>query len=160
MDDELLESFRQIGLRLDREGRFWHQGELVTHAGVSAALHRMIDRLEDGRTIVRLDAERYAYLEVEDAPYQVRSVALERGAEGPLLFLLLGDGTEEELRYGSLRVGEADALYCEVKDGRFEARFSRPASRQLGELIEADETPEGTLFFLRAGAGRWPIRDR
>ena len=156
MDAELLERFRQIGLRLDREGRFWHQGEPVSHAGIAAALQRMIDRLEDGRFVVRMDAERYAYLEVEDAPFQVKSVGVERGPEGPLLFLTLSDGSEEELRYGSLRVGAEDALYCEVKDGRFEARFSRAASRALGELIEAEEGEE--RFCLRAAGRLWPIR--
>ncbi len=157
MDPELLERYRQIGLRLDREGRFWLEGEPVLHAGIIAALHRMIDRLEDGRFAVRLDAERYAYLEVEDAPFQVRSVAVERGAESPLLFLTLDDESEEELRYGTLRVGPDDALYCEVKEGRFEARFSRAASRQLGELIEELEG-EASGFGLRAAGRLWPIR--
>jgi len=161
MDAELLERFRRIGLRLDREGRFWHQGEPVLHAGVAAALHRMIDRLEDGRYVVRMDAERYAYLEVEDAPFQVRSVSVERGPEGALLFLTLSDGSGEGLRYGSLRVGAEDALYCEVREGRFEARFGRSASRALGELIEAELDESGAdteRFCLRAAGRLWPIR--
>lgn len=158
MDDALLERFRRIGLRLDREGRFWLEGEPVSHAGIVAALHRMIDRLDDGRYVVRMDAARFAYLEVEDAPFQIRSVAVERGPDGPHLFVTLDDGSEEELRYGSLRVGADDALYGEVKDGRFEARFARAASRALGELIEADEQEAG--FYLRAAGQRWPIRSR
>jgi hypothetical protein len=159
-----LEQYRRIGLRLDRQGRFWHQGELVAHHGLAAALHRWLDRLDDGRYVVRLDAERYAYVEVEDAPYQVRSIAIERGAEGEpglRVFLALSDGSEEELAYGTLGVGADDALYCRVKGGRFEARFGRPAYYLLGELIEGEEDERGApRFVLRAAGERWPIASR
>jgi hypothetical protein len=149
---ELEERVRRSGLRLDREGRWWHEGELVAHAGLAAALNRWLDRLEDGRYVVRLDAERYAYVEVEDAPYQVLTVEIERGPEGPRVYLKLSDGGQEELDYGSLRVGAAHALYCHVK-GRMAARFSRQAYYLLGELLE--ESPEG--FALRAAGQLFPI---
>jgi uncharacterized protein len=153
---QLIERLRQSGLRLDREGRWWHQDELVAHAGLAAALNRWLDQLEDGRYVVRLDAERYAYVEVEDAPYQILTVGIERTESGPRVHLQLSDGDEEELDYGSLRVGEAHALYCRVKDGRFAARFSRQAYYLLGELLE--EGPDG--FALRAAGQLWPIAER
>jgi uncharacterized protein len=162
---QLIERLRQSGLRLDREGRWWHEDEQVIHAGLAAALNRWLDRIEDGRYVVRLDAERYAYVEVEDAPYQVLTVELERTASGEgsrgaamagvSVHLQLSDGEEEELDYGSLRVGEAHALYCRVKEGRFAARFSRQAYYLIGELLE--EGPDG--FALRAAGQLWPIDD-
>lgn len=149
---ELAERLRRSGLRLDREGRWWHEGELVAHAGLAAALHRWLDRLEDGRYVVRLDSERFAYVEVEGAPYQVLTVEIERSAEGPRVHLQLSDGSQEELDYGSLQVGADHALYCQVK-GRMAARFSRQAYYLLGELLE--EGPEGVA--LRAAGRLWPI---
>jgi len=150
----LLEQVRQSGLRLDREGRWWHQGELVEHAGLKGALNRWLDQLEDGRFVVRLDAERYAFVEVEDAPFQVLTVELWRGPAEPAAHveLHLSDGSEEELAYDSLRVGAGHALYCRVK-GRFTARFSRQAYYLLGELLE--EAPTG--IALRAAGQLWPI---
>jgi uncharacterized protein len=153
MDPELIERLRQSGLKLDREGRWWHQGEPVQHAGLADALHRWLDRLDDGRYVVRFDAERFAYVEVEDAPYQVLTIEIERGPDGPRVHLRLSDGTEEELDYGSLRVGGGNALYARVKAGRFAARFSRQAYYLLGELLE--ESEQG--FGLRAVGQLFPI---
>ena len=31
---EVIERLRTIGLRIDRTGRMWHQGDEVTHAGL------------------------------------------------------------------------------------------------------------------------------
>ena len=153
---EELERFRQLGLRLDREGRWWHEGQIVAHRGLALALSRWIDRLPDGRFIVRLDAERFAYVDVEDAPFIVTTVLLDREADGVRAGLQLNDGSSEELAYDTLSVGADNALYCMVKEGRFSARFSRAAYYLLGELIE--EAEQG--FALRAGGGLWPLKPR
>lgn len=123
----------------------------MRHERLAAALHRWLDRLDDGRYILRLDAERYAYVEVEDAPYVVRTIEREGPADVQQVFVLLTDGTREELAYETLRVGQGEALYCQVK-GRFPARLSRQAQHLLGELIvEVDGRFEP---LLRAGATR------
>lgn len=154
--EALIERFRRIGLRLDAEGRFWHQDAPVDHPGLERALHRWLDQLPDGRFIIRFDGQRYAYVDVEDAPYQVRTVLIDRAATGPEVTLLLSDDTEELLDYGSLRVGPQNALYCRVKEGRLEARFSRQAYYLLGELVEEHEGQ----FVLRAAGQLWPIGQR
>jgi hypothetical protein len=38
---------RESTLRLDAQGRFWHEGRLVEHAGLSAGLHGWIGRHPD-----------------------------------------------------------------------------------------------------------------
>jgi uncharacterized protein len=151
--DVLVERWRQSGLRLDREGRWWHEGCPVEHRGLAQALCRWLDQLDDGRYVVRLDADRYAYVEVEDAPYLVLTVTLEREADGVHLQLHLSDGSVEELAYATLSVGREQALYCQVRE-RFAARFSRAAYYLVGELIE--ETDDGR-FALRAAGQLWPI---
>lgn len=148
-----IERMRQTGLRLDREGRWWHEGQVVEHGGLLAALHRWLDRLEDGRYVLRLDERRYAYVDVEDAPYQVRTVIRDPGQP---LRLLLSDGSEEVLDPETLSVGDDHALYCRVKQGRFEARFSRGAYYLLADQIE--ETDGG--FAFGDGAHRVPLRRR
>jgi uncharacterized protein len=154
LSPEEIDRFRQLGLRLDREGRWWHEGQPVQHRGLALALSRWLDRLPDGRFIVRLDAERFAYVEVEDAPFVVTTVLLDRGADGVHVTAQLNDDSAEELDYDTLRVGADNALYCEVKQRRFSARFSRAAYYLLGELIEE---ADGS-FSLRAAGGLWPLR--
>jgi uncharacterized protein len=146
----MIERLRRTGIRLDREGRFWHEGAVVTHRGFQRALLRWLDRLDDGRPILRLDATRYAYLDVEDADL----LALSARWEGDRALVALNDETEEELAYASLTVGAGDALYCRVRGGRLTARITTPAYYTLAERIE--ETPSG--FALRARGRLHPIK--
>ena len=57
---EVLEKLRTIGLRIDRAGHMWHQGEEVTHPRLKQAMLRWLDVRDDGRDIIKLDAQRYA----------------------------------------------------------------------------------------------------
>lgn len=149
---ELLEKFRQTGIRLDREGRFWHEGAEIQHEGLRKALLKWIDRLEDGRPILRLDERRYAYLEVEDTPLLVVSARW----QGDRALVRLNDSSEEELAYDSLRIGTDHALYCSVRGGRLEARVTTPAYYALAERIEE----VGGGFALRAAGSSFVIGRR
>jgi hypothetical protein len=148
----MIERLRQTGIRLDREGRFWHEGAVVTHRGFQRALLRWLDRLDDGRPILRLDEKRYAYVDVEDADL----LALSARWRGDRVFLCLNDESEEELDYASLAVGPGHALYCRVRRGRLRARITTPAYYVLAEHIE--EAPGG--FVLRAAGGQHVIAAR
>jgi hypothetical protein len=150
---EMIERLRQTGIRLDREGRFWHEGAVVTHRGFQLALLRWLDRLDDGRPILRLDEKRYAYVDVDDAEL----LALSARWDGDRAILALNDETEEELDYASLAASPDNALYCRVRNGRLTARIATPAYYILAERIE--EMPEGG-FCLRAAGKLHPIGQR
>ncbi len=151
---EMIERFRQVGLRLDRSGRLWQYDREITHPRLRRAILRWLDRRdEDGRPIVRLDEQRYAYIEVEDAEL----LALSARWDSDRAFLMLSDGSEEELAYASLRVGPGDALYCDARDGRLTARLTTPAYYSVAERIEARD--DGGFELVAAGS-RYPIRER
>ena len=150
---ELLEKFRTIGLRLDRDGRMWHQGEEVAHPRLRQALLRWLDVRDDGRDIVRLDEKRYAYIEVEDAHLQVTAA---RWLPDDRLELSLDDGSTEELAYPTLTVGPDDALRCRVRGGKLRARFRTAAQQVALERVERD----GPGFALRAAGATWEIREQ
>ena len=64
---------RESTIVLDREGRFWHDGRIVEHAGLGAALHSWIARHPlDGRYILTNGYD-WTYFTVDDAPFFVRS---------------------------------------------------------------------------------------
>jgi hypothetical protein len=121
----------------------------VTHAGLRAALWRWLDRDEEGKWVLRLDGERFVWVEVEDAPHYVRSARW----EGERVMVLLADGGEEELAYGTVRV-RGGRVYCLVKNGRFEARVSTAAWGVLGEGVEERD---GGRMALRAAGKEWEI---
>lgn len=149
LDDEQLERLRRSGIRLDTEGRFLHEGQEVRHAGLKAALWRWLDRDPDGRWVLRLDARRFVYLDVDDAPHRVRSLRW----EGDRAVLLLADGSEEELDPASLRLGPSQIAYCRVKGGRFEASLAPAAFASLADHLEE----EAAGVWLHAAGGRYRL---
>src|SRR5258706_14551842 len=112
LTDEQIEKLRQSGIRLDADGRFWHEGGEVTHAGMRAAFYRWLDRNPDGRWVLRLDERRFVYVDVEDTPFVIASLRF----DGPRILVRLSDDSEEELAYASVRLRRGIA-YARVKSG-------------------------------------------
>jgi hypothetical protein len=156
---ERIEQLRQSGIRLDREGRLWHEGQEVTHKRFQTALRRWLDRLPDGRNILRLDGYRYAYVDVEDAHLLVTSVTW----EDDRATLFLNDGTSEELAYETLEQAEDSAMYCTVRQSKLTARFLTKAYYQLAEQIEPtsdDDSDSAEHYSLRARGQSYGIARR
>jgi hypothetical protein len=135
---------RESTLRLDREGRFWHDGELVEHPRLADALHSWISRHPDDHRYILTNGYDWTYFTVDDAPFQVRSVLHDQGG----LRLRLSGGHEVEPL--DLSVAEDGSLYARVElDGQpYEARFSRHAQAQLDPALEERDGVIG----VRAGA--------
>lgn len=146
---ELIERLRQTGIRLDREGRFWHEGQEFTHQRFRQTLLRWLDVLPDGRPILRIDDKRYAYVEVDDALLIVTALRWEEDRA----FVSLNDGSEEELAYDTLAQASDHTLYCFVRDGRLLARIATQAYYRLANRIEES----GDSFVLNAGGGKHAI---
>lgn len=145
---EQIDQLRAIGLRLDRAGTFWHQGTPVTHPRLRQALLRWLAVRDDGRDIVRLDGERYAYVEVEDAHLRARAARW----HGDRCTVTWDDDQDGELDYTSLRQAPDHALYATVR-GRLRGRIAGPAYHAIAErIVEADGG-----FALAAAGERWPI---
>jgi hypothetical protein len=147
---EQLEKMRAIGLRLDRAGRFWHDGAEVTHGRLRQALLRWLDVRPDGRDIVRLDATRYAYVEVEDAHLR----AISARWDGDRCFVTWDDGAEDELAYAQLREAPDHALYTTARGGRLRARIGGAAHQTITQRIAP---AAGGGFVLAAAGTTWPI---
>jgi len=146
---EVIERLRTIGLRLDRGGRMWHQGDEITHAGLRHAILRWLDVLPDGRPIVRLDAERFAYIDVDDTPLRIVSTRW----DGDVPHVLADDGSDTPLDLASLTVDADDRMRCKLRDGRLDARFTTIAQHTL--LERADE--KNRQLGLVACGRFWPL---
>ena len=126
---------RESTIRLDREGRFFHDGEPVENPKLAAALHSWIGRHPDDGKLILTNGYDWTYFEVEDAPFHVDAVRLGAATTAPTIHLSNG----EEHPLGTvLREGDDGALYTTITrpDGAFEARFQRSAQASLAPLLE------------------------
>lgn len=132
---------RESTIRLDDQGRFWHDGAMVENAALAKALHGWISRHPDDGRYVLTNGYDWTYFVVDDAPYYV--VRAEVRPEG--VWLTLSDQTQEWLAPERMRAGEGGAIYVGVKGGEFEAKFTRHAQTSLGSALEEDEAGEVVL---------------
>jgi hypothetical protein len=143
VDPDLLEKLRdRSGLRLDKEGQFFHQGEPILHGRTNVALHRGIHRAPNGRWATRIGKD-WSYLDVEDAAFWVRRIDGTRAQ--------LTSGEWVELEPGSMTIGPDDALYARVNGER--ARLTRPAQLALAGALHE----ENGVFTLDLAGQRRPI---
>jgi hypothetical protein len=134
------------GIRLDREGRWWHDDEPVEHPRIIDAFNRGLSPTDDGRYRLAFGDD-WCFVTVDGEAYRV--TGLTKQADAPPL-LELSDGTREPLEPASLDADVEGVFTCGVKGGHAQARFSRDAQAALGELLEESE---GKLW-LRCGAYR------
>ena len=132
---------RESTLRLDALGRFWHEGRLVTHPGLAAALHTWIRRHPDDGRFILSNGYDWTYFTLDDAPFFVRSLR----AEPVRVVLVLSDGTEEAFDPTTARIGPDDALYARVKSaapgGAYEAKFTPHAQTSLEPWLVPGDPP-------------------
>jgi hypothetical protein len=141
---------RESTIRLDAQGRFWHEGAPVEHAGLAAALAGWIARHPDDGRFILTNGYDWTYFTVEDAPYVVRSI----GVDPERIVLRLSDGTEEGWEPETTRVGADGALYALVKrgarDGPYEAKFTPHAQSSLEPILH-EAGPDHAAAVLVAG---------
>lgn len=127
---------RRSTIRLDREGRFSHDGVRIEPGPLHRALTSWIARHPDTGELILTNGYDWCTFDVEDAPFIVEALALLPGGWPEIT---LSDESTEPLDPETLSIGAADAVYARVKGGTFEARFSRHAQTSLAPLlIEAD----------------------
>jgi uncharacterized protein len=138
------------GLVLDRELRWFHDGQPIAHPRIIELFNESLVPTDDGRFQLRVGKD-WAYVTVEDAAYRVTGLDVTDSQ----LFLRLSDRTGEALDPSTLAVQPDGVLTVGVKGGRAKARFSRQAQVSFGALLE--ESGEGVGLRLAAGVVRLPL---
>lgn len=143
---------------VDAEGEWFHRGAKIVREDIIELFLENLVRQPDGTYGIAWKGSRCS-IDVADTPFVVIRVDREEGADAgePVVRLTLKHLREcPLLDPRTLRVGDANVLYCRLENGGFPARFSRPAYYQLAEWIVEDEA--GETFCLELGRARYPIR--
>lgn len=134
------------GIKLDAEGRWWHDGERVEHPKIAAAFDAGLRPTDDGRFTLVVGDD-WCFVEVQGPAYRVvEAWPLEGQAR-----VELSDGSHEQLDPSTLSIDLTGVLTCRVKSGRALARFSRSAQVRIGACLEAQDGK----VFLRLAAQRF-----
>ena len=126
-------------IRIDKEGKWFYQGLPIINENIYRHLNQCVIKDKQGRYLLEMDGQK-CYLEVEDTPFVIQAVAVDRLPSGDdALHVTVNDGSKEALDASTLRIGEDNILYCKIKAGVFEARFTRAGYYQLAQFLQQDE---------------------
>ncbi|GAB4343487.1 MAG: hypothetical protein Kow0099_21990 [Candidatus Abyssubacteria bacterium] len=155
MKFHLLEGRERYELRIDYEGRWYHEGVEIVRDDIRTLFSRNLRRDKDGGYYIEIGRDE-APVVVEDAPFVVLRVT--EASDG--LSLLLSDGTLEPLDPRTLTFTGDNVPYCRVRGG-LEARFSRAAYYQLARFISYDEHKDTYCLNIGDDHMQLPVdRDR
>ena len=132
------------------DGRWYSDDEPINNGRIAKLFSRCLKQTDDGRWQIAMADER-AFVDVHDTPWVVTGVS---GNRSDGFTVRLNDDSEEPLDPATLTVGDANVLYTRVKDGRYPARFLRPAYYQLAPAISERDG----RFLLEAGNRTHEIR--
>ena len=150
----------RIDIRIDAEGRWFHEGGAITRPAMVRAFSRILRREADGGYVLVTPAEKLAIV-VEDAPLLAVEARIEgEGAAQTIAFRL---NTDAMLLCGAdhplvVRDGPAGHLpYLRVTgsvERPVEARLTRSTFYQLAEIADEDGCVwSGGMRFALADAG-------
>lgn len=143
---------------IDRDGNIWHEGTMISDPRFASIVFRSMEATADG-LLVRCQGEN-CFLEVEDVPYVIQDVALHTSEVGGIdrVGLLFPGGYLETLDPCTLEVSVDHVLYCTVRKGKFQARFSRNAYFKFAALL--DEDLDCGEYYVEINSIRYAIRPR
>ena len=138
---------RETSIRRDASGRWFDDGTLIDHPGISNAFDGWIEAAPDGRYCLK-NSIHWVYADIEGPPYFVRGVQAN--------LLMLSGGRSEALDPTTIRTVQG-VLWCDVLGGTVPARFDNAAAIQLSESIDDGDTDEGPVLLFNGV--RYPIAE-
>lgn len=150
MEKPPFEHIESCGIRIDEEGDWFHGENRIFRPEVLEVLYSKLEIAANGSYILA-DEDEKCVLDVADTPFVVSDVDRESTVAGKdiILLKLRHISTREPLDPGSIRIGKDNVPYCAIRNGRFPARFSRPAYYRFAEFIE--EGLDGKFYIELAG---------
>ncbi|HOO89617.1 MAG TPA: DUF1285 domain-containing protein [Syntrophales bacterium] len=128
-----------LPIRIDKEGVWHYKGARMFRKDILILFFENLKQDVLGRYVIELEGDR-CLVEVEDTPFVVRAVSKHgrKDQQTEFVEILLSNFNLERLDPSTLQVGTDNVLYCNIMNGKFKARFSRPGYYQIAELIEYD----------------------
>lgn len=144
---------RESHIRIDREGRLWHEGQRVDNPRLAHALASWIDWDPGASRWVLRNSMDWCFVAVDDTPFVVRAARLLDG-DTPRVDVERSDGVRETIHLDDVFVDPEGPVFAYVRGGTLLARFDRAAAFAL--LDHAEDDPAGGVHLLQ-GERSFPI---
>ena len=132
-------------IRVEKDGRWCFQGAEIIRKEILSLFYDSLHLDEDGYYLeIKGQRER---LEVEETVFLVQGAELVKDSEEAFV-IRLNDGSEERLDLHTFRIAEGNVPYCQVKGGRFPARFLRLPFYQVAQHAQHDEDADEYFILL------------
>ena len=116
---------------IDKRGNWFQDGIKIQHRITYLYNNKLLRRDDEGRYYLD-EGSGKLYIKVEDTPFVVKMVD-KRGED---FYIILNDETHEKLDLNTLSINEENVPYAKIKNGEFEARFTRPAYYEFMKYLK------------------------
>ncbi|MBU0505088.1 MAG: hypothetical protein ABII18_07320 [bacterium] len=113
-------------IRLSSEGIWYHEDVEITHKRTVALFNKSISVDEKGGYYLNCDKKPVSIV-VDDVAFFVTGLT----KNGNNYQIKLSDGTQEPLDVKTIDIGDANQLYCSIKDSNVKALFERKVYYEL-----------------------------
>jgi uncharacterized protein len=143
-------TFPASDIRIDIDGLWFYSGMEMSRRDIVRLFYRSLRKDESGRYLIEIGKQRYP-VDVEDTAFVVWTLDWIDGGDGSeeCIRLLLSDDSIEPLDPDTLRIRRDGIPYCSVKNGSFDARFSRSSYYRLAERVQYDPLRKGYFISLK-----------
>jgi hypothetical protein len=143
-------------IRIGLDGTWYYRGVEMSRRDIVRLFYRNLRQDASGGYFIEMGSQPYR-VEVEDTAYVVRTFYWSGwGKETEkCVRLLLSDDSVEELDPATLRIGRQNVLYCRVKSGCFDARFSTSSYYRFAENVEYN--PLRDLYCISLNGKCWEL---
>jgi hypothetical protein len=148
MKEQKMDEFRPR-IYIDKEGNWYQDGIPILHRWTYLHNNKLLRRDEEGRYYVDEGRGR-VYAHVEDTPFVVKMI--DKRDDG--FYIILNDETEEKLDLNNLWINKENIPYTRVKNGEFDARFTRPAYYEFTKYL----SQEGDKFYIEVDGKRYFLK--
>lgn len=124
---------------IDKRGNWFQDGIKIQHRLTYLHNNKLLKRDEEGEYYLD-EGSGKLYIRVEDTPFVVKMV--DKRSDG--YYIILNDETQEKLDLNSLGISQDNIPYAKIKNGEFNARFTRPAYYEFMK----DLKKEGEDFYI------------
>ena len=124
---------------IDKRGNWFQDGIKIQHRLTYLYNNKLLKRDEEGHYYLD-EGSGKLYIEVEDTPFVVKMV----DKEGEDFYIILNDETNEKLDLKTLTINDENVPYAKIKDGEFQARFTRPAYYEFMKYLKK----EGDNYYI------------